>query len=403
MDSDITLDVPITGSEMRVVSVLCLSFFLAVINFAASAPFFPQMADDLGTDVSLLGQVTATMTFLSAMLGLAVGPLADRYGYRRLMIGGVVAVACNLIGTGLAPSYATLLILAILGGLGDAILFGLPLAIAGTSFAGNTRRRAISWISAALPVGVILGVPIVAAVGGVIGWRAMFVSIGLLTLASAWLTASFLPPDVRRGQQRFRLSMLRDAYQPLIHDRSLLILYAVSGLRAMSWIGLATYVGAFLIDELSLGSNSVAVAYMGGGVGVFLGSVLAGSRFVHVPLRPLVAWTTAFQGLLAGATFVLPVNLAPVIVLLAVSGFLGAFSMIGLTTLLATETRAGVGTTMVLNGSIINLGTAAGAAIGGVLLAVGGYHAIGLGLPVFALLAALLMWIDRGSDTMRIR
>lgn len=395
MDPDIAFDAPITGSEMRVIIVLCLAFFLAVINFAASAPFFPQIADDLDTSVSLLGQVPSTMTFLSAVLGLAVGPLADRYGYRRLMILGVVAVACNLIGTGFAPTYETLLVLAIIGGLGDAILFGLPLAIAGTYFTGDARRRAISWTSAALPVGVIAGVPLVAAIGGAVGWRGMFVSIGLLTLASAWLTALFLPGDIRRDDGRFALAMLWAAYQPLVRNRSLLVLYGVSGLRAMCWIGLATYVGAFLIDELQLGSNGVALAFMASGVGVFLGSLLAGSRFVHVPLRPLVAWTTGVQGVVAGAAFVLPLGIAPVVLLFAFSGFLGAFSLIGLTTLLATETTAGVGTTMVLNGSVMNLGTAAGAAVGGLLLAVGGYQALGLGLPLFAFMAALLMWLDR--------
>ena len=62
---------------------------------------------------------------------------------------------------------------------------------------------------------------------------------------------------------------------------------------------------------------------------------------------------------------------------------------------LSASILLGVGTAMVLNGSVINLGTAAGAAVGGLLLAVGGYHAIGLGLPVFALLATVLMSIDR--------
>jgi predicted MFS family arabinose efflux permease len=395
MEHDVAIEIPITTSERRVISVLCLAFFLAVINFAASAPFFSQIADDLDTSVSLLGQVPSMMTFLSAILGLVVGPLADRYGYRRLMILGVVAVACNLIGTGLAPTYGTLLGLATIGGLGDAILFGLPLAIAGTYFAGDARRRAISWTSAALPVGVIAGVPIVAAIGGVVGWRGMFVMIGLLTLASAWLTALFLPGDVRRDEQRFALPMLWDAYQPLVRNRSLLVLYGVSGLRAMCWIGLATYVGAFLIDELRLSSNGVALTYMASGVGVFLGSLLAGSRFVHVPLRTLVAWTTGVQGVAAGAAFVLPLGIAPVVMLFALSGFLGAFSMIGLTTLLATETTAGVGTTMVLNGSVMNLGTAAGAAMGGLLLALGGYQALGLGLPIFAFMAAALMWLDQ--------
>ena len=45
---------------------------------------------------------------------------------------------------------------------------------------------------------------------------------------------------------------------------------------------------------------------------------------------------------------------------------------------------------MALNGSLYNLGSAAGGALGGLLLAAGGYGALGLGLPLFAGAAALL-------------
>ncbi|MDQ3780128.1 MAG: MFS transporter, partial [Chloroflexota bacterium] len=151
------------ATDRRLLIVLCLASFLAVVNFAAPSPFFPEIARDLGTTVPLLGQVTTILTLLSALLGLGIGPLADRYGHRRLMVGGTVAVALNLLGTGLAPAYPLLLLLAVVGGLGDAVLFGLPLAIAATHFAGEARRRAVSWTSAGLPMGAVVGVPLLAA------------------------------------------------------------------------------------------------------------------------------------------------------------------------------------------------------------------------------------------------
>ena len=60
--------------------------------------------------------------------------------------------------------------------------------------------------------------------------------------------------------------------------------------------------------------------------------------------------------------------------------------------LLTAETPSGAGTTMTLNGSLFNLGAAGGSAIGGVLLALSGYQALAIGLPIFALGAALLSW-----------
>src|SRR5215213_9242079 len=59
--------------------------------------------------------------------------------------GLVRGIAINLLGTALAPSYPALLGLSVVGGLADAIVFGLPLAVAGTVFTGEARRRAIGW------------------------------------------------------------------------------------------------------------------------------------------------------------------------------------------------------------------------------------------------------------------
>ena len=47
---------------------------------------------------------------------------------------------------------------------------------------------------------------------------------------------------------------------------------------------------------------------------------------------------------------------------------------------------------MTLHGSLFNLGAAAGGAIGGLLLALAGYGALAIGLPIFGLGSALLAW-----------
>jgi predicted MFS family arabinose efflux permease len=61
-------------------------------------------------------------------------------------------------------------------------------------------------------------------------------------------------------------------------------------------------------------------------------------------------------------------------------------------TLFLAETPSGAGTTMTLSGSVFNVGAAGGGAIGGMLLALSGFDAVAIGLPMFGLAAALLSW-----------
>ena len=185
--------------------------------------------------------------------------------------------------------------------------------------------------------------------------------------------------------------MLVAAYRPLLRHRPSVRLFGATALRTACWIGLLTYFGAFLAEELGLGTRQVGVAYMLGGAAYCLGSLAAGARLGDLPLRPLTAAANAAMGLLVGIVVALPLGPLATVALLPLAAFVGAIGSVGLTALLVEETPAGAATTMGLNGAIFSLGAAGGAAAGGVLLSVGGYDALGLGLPAFALAAALLV------------
>jgi MFS transporter, DHA1 family, inner membrane transport protein len=379
------------AAQRRVQVAICLSAFLAALNFFAPTPFYPQMARDLATTVPLLGQVVTLMALLSAGLGLLIGPLADRYGFRRPLALGLLAIAVTLGGTGLAPTYPVLLALGAVGGVGDAVAFALPFAIAATVFEGDTRRRTIGWAIAAMSTAPIVGVPVLTAIGGVSGWRVALIVAGAAAAAVAIFVAVALPADHRRPATPFRGGAIGAAYGPLLRHPPTLRLLAVSALRGMWWVGLLTYLGAFLGTAVGLSARNVGIAYALAGGGYALGSVAAGGRLGAVSPRTAVGVASLIAGVLLAPMLAAPAAWLVYPLLLAIS-FAGAVSSVGVVTLLAAESPAGAGTTMVLNGTVLNVGTAGGAVFCGLLIAVGGYAALAVGLPGFAVLAALLAW-----------
>lgn len=375
----------------RVLAALCVSTFLAALNFFAPTPFYPAMARDLGTSVSMLGQVVTLLALLSAGLGLVVGPLADRYGYRWPLVGGLLAVALNFVGSGLAPSYPMLLGWSILAGVGDSLVFALPFAIAATSFTGAAQRRAIGWTIGALSSAPIVGIPALTTIGEHAGWRTALVIAGLAATTAALFVAFALPPDKRCPTSAWRARTLLEAYAPLLRHPASWRHLGIVALRGMWWLGLATYFGAFLGTTLGLDARQTGLAYALQGGAFAVGSIVAGGRLVALSPRATIVFSSLVAGLLVGPLLLLATAWATLLLLPIVS-MAAAVCGVGVTALLATESPAGAGTTMALNGSVLNLGAAAGAAFGGFLIGVGGYAALGIGLPVFALLAAILAW-----------
>jgi DHA1 family inner membrane transport protein len=380
-----------TAAPGRVQILLCLSAFLAALNFFAPTPFYPQMAHDLQTTVPLLGQVVTLMSLISASLGLLAGPLADRYGYRWPLVIGLLAIAVGLLGTGLAPIYPVLLGLGVVMGLGDALAYSLPFAIATTYFSGIAQRRAIAWTIGALSTAPIIGVPLLAAVGGLTNWRVALATAGVAAAGVAWLVAAVLPADRLHPTSRLRVRELLAAYTPLLHHPPSLRFLAVSGLRGMWWVGMLTYMGAFLGTVVKFSPQHVGLVYALAGGAYTAASIVAGNLMGGLSPRLVVALSSVIGGVLVAPMFLFPVPGVVLPLLLTVS-VAAAICSVSVVALLADESPAGAGTTMVLNGSVLNFGTAGGAILGGALIAFGGYAALGIGLPVFALAAALLVW-----------
>ena len=386
---------PATGSGGPLVLLtLCVAVFVAALNFFAPSPFYPEIASDLNTPVPVLGQSATLLMVASSVLGLGVGPIGDAYGYRRLLVIGVLAIAAYQLGIAVAPSFAIVLAVTLLGAFGDALVFGLSLALASVLFHGPARKRAISGTIASLSAGAIVGVPVVTFVGDVLGWRMALGALGMACLAFAWMVLVTLPDDRRRPETRIRFHEIAAAYAPVLADPPTLRLLAITVSRSVWVLGWLTYAGAFLGDELGLSTRSVGFVYMLGGTGATIGSVVAGTRLLGASPRTVVALTSLAGGALLWMILSSP-SVAVVSALIPLMAALAAVTSVGVATLLAAESPAQAGTTMALNATLMNAGGAVGAAVGGALLAVGGFPALGVGLSFFALVAAVLAWWPR--------
>jgi predicted MFS family arabinose efflux permease len=244
----------------------------------------------------------------------------------------------------------------------------------------------------------IVGVPLLAAVGGLTSWRVALAAAGVAALGVALFVAAVLPEDRLRPSSRLHVRALLAAYTPLLQHPPSLRFLGVSALRGLWWVGLLTYMGAFLGTVVGFSPPHVGLVYALAGGAYTAGSITAGSRLGGFSPRLVVALSSVIGGVLVAPMFLFPVPWV-VLPLLLITSVAAAICSVSVVALLADESPAGAGTTMVLNGSVLNLGTAGGAILGGALIAFGGYTALGIGLPLFALVAASLAWWPGNRQT----
>ncbi|HEV2128865.1 MAG TPA: MFS transporter [Thermomicrobiales bacterium] len=374
------------------VPVLTLSTFVTMLQAMALGPLLPDISEDLDTSVSLLGQIPAATMFLAALIGFVAGPLADRLGHHRALLGGLVAVAVSSACMALAPQFALLLAAALIGSLGRAVVQPVAVVIAGDRFNGDRQRRAVSWVMAGVTGAVIAGVPALTTVAEAFGWRAALA--GLAGLSAA------LVPFVRLGLGSAEppsapgatLTRVFSAYHPLLAHRPTLALIIATLLGSAGIWVMATYLGAFYDEQHGYTTRQIGWVYFVPGVTLFLGSLAAGSRIGALPLRPIFVIARVVTGLAIAGVLALPIPAIMGVGLLAVQGLSTGLSGVAVVLLLMRESPAGHATTLTLNTAALSLGTGLGSTLGGLLLSIGDFELLGLAALLLSVASGALVW-----------
>jgi FSR family fosmidomycin resistance protein-like MFS transporter len=99
-------------------------------------PLLPRLMQKLGISIALAAALTTTLSLAASLLQPLMGYIADRWDRRAFVVLGPLCSGVFLSMIGMAPSYAVLVVLLILGGLGSAA-FHPPGAALATSAAGG--------------------------------------------------------------------------------------------------------------------------------------------------------------------------------------------------------------------------------------------------------------------------
>src|SRR5215471_18599220 len=115
-------------------AAVCAGAFMLLVDVTIVNVALPDMARALGTTFSDLQWVIDLYALVLGALVLSVGAVADRFGRRRVYVGGLVLFAASSLTCGLAPDVAVLLAARGVQGLGAAAMFATTMALISTTY-----------------------------------------------------------------------------------------------------------------------------------------------------------------------------------------------------------------------------------------------------------------------------
>ncbi|WP_425465835.1 MFS transporter [Nocardia bhagyanarayanae] len=335
-----------------------------------------------------VSEPTAGHAVSAYALGVVIGApvlaaLCARVPRKRLLIALMIAFTVGNAATVVAPSFESLVVARFVSGLPHGAYFGVASLVAATLAPAGQRAKAVAAVMLGLSAANVVGVPAATWLGQHLGWRDAFVVVALIGIATVAALARFVPEltGVKTTDPRTELGALRRS--------QVLLTLAVGAVGFGGMFAVYAYITTTLTDVAGMSLGFVPLVLMLFGLGMVAGNIVGGvladrgvDRAVFVAM---IAMAVVLAGFVAAAHNPFTAAAGAFLV-----GATGAALAPGLQTRLMDVAADAQTLAAALNHAALNIANAAGAWLGGLVIAAGlGYTApavVGAGLAVAGVL-----------------
>lgn len=381
-----------------VVELIAAALARLVLNTARrfAYPFAPALARGLDVPLTHVTSLVA-LNQGAGLLSPVVGPMADRWGPRTMMLVGLGCLATGMLGAAALPFYATVLVALALAGLGKSCFDPALQAFVGARVRWERRGLAIGLMEFGWAGSSLIGIPMVGWLIQRHGWRAPFSLLGALALAALLLLAVLLPRlRVARSAPAGSVSLLA-TWKRLLRRRAAVGALGYSVCFSMANDTLFVVYGAWLERDFHLPLAALGGATMAIGAAELLAELLTALLSDRIGLARAavggVALTAAAYLAMPVVAQSLPLALAALFVVFLAFEFT-VVTALSLITEILPDAR---GTMMGALGATGSTGRMLGALTGGYVWLWGGLTATACVAGAWSLVGLLsLLWGLRG-------
>lgn len=271
----------VTVRARRLIPLLAACSAIGSVGNYLFLPVLPQIAEHYGV-LPGTAQLTVTSYLVSFAFGVLLsGPLADRFGRRPVLIGGVALSGMAALLCYFAPTMGWFVAARVVQGAAGGFGITVSRACVGDLF----EERALARMYAILTMALVLGTALAPWFGGLIarfaGWQSGFLGLGVGAAVIATACAAWLPETRSRNANAHSFSTLwRESRallgQPLFMGYVLLaaLMYALF----FVFVSLAPYV---MISVLRMPTDEFGLYYLFLATGFFMGNLLVSRSAGH--------------------------------------------------------------------------------------------------------------------------
>ena len=342
--------------------------------------------------VGIMGQINTVYYAVAVFFALFMGALSVQFRHKSLLMVGLISITISALGCFFASSFNLMLLLYSLSGVGTAMVTPMAITLIGDYLPLEERANAISWIVASGALSYVIGAPAIGFIAGFGGWRLVLLSFILPISVTSLLLAFFgLPSESCNHQPTVSRMVSIRSFREVLLNRLAIACLVGNTLRSIAFMAVLLYGISFFREHFLASTGFASIVMLSAASSYTLGSLICG-RFVNrFGRKTLTVWATLLAGI-----FTISFAYLPTLWLSLALFFLGAwfFGMgaSAASSLTLEQVPKFRGTMMSLTSAAESLGSALGAALGGVILVLFNYSIMGSVLGALGIVAATVFY-----------
>ncbi|WP_169091291.1 MFS transporter [Paenibacillus sp. PL91] len=377
-------------TSLRIYTLAIISFIVGTSEFVI-AGILDMLASDTGVSLAAAGQLITVYSLAYAIGTPILIALTAKMERRKLMLLSLALFFIGNVITVTATGYGILIVARVLLALSTGVFMVVALTVAAKISQAGKQGGAIAKVLLGFNLALILGVPLGRIIAGSYDWKIIFTGIGLLSLIAMLILLLTIPKS--EGEA---VVPMREQFA-LLKSPRITVALSISFFWILGYTILYTYVTPFLLDVTGMSERMISIGLFAFGLASLLGSQVGGFGVDKWGIP-----RTMIGGLLlhAGILFLLAAfahSTMIVLPLLMLWSF-SAWSMgpVQQVYLMGMAPQAS-GIILSLNVSIVQLGMAVGAVLGGVIVenvsltAAGWFGGIGVAIGLIPAIYSLSM------------